>query len=614
MKLKNILRVSGLLAMSGSLMMSCNDQWDDHTQIKEKELSGNVYDAIVSNADLSIFSKMLVETGYDKVLAGNKTYTVFAPDNNALQEYDAWGTVEDSLMHRDIVRNHIALLAYRAEELESNLMMVNGKSLLLESVQLGDEETLCANGILRIASNVVLPKDNLYEIISKEKDNYEMAAIIYNAGDSVMDPTKSIQLGVDATTGLPVYDTIWMYQNPYLDSIAIHNEDSLYKLVLLENENFKAIQKKYTKYMYQLNDDADSTLTYAAAAQSLVYDLICQYESDSAEFVSAATGVKLEVTETPSEEIIASNGKVLKFQSGVNVRIKNNKIKEVIIQGEDYLRTRSNDHTFVRLREHAMGGRDVMFIGRALIPAATSSWVVNDTIDGRDTTYTHTYPSGDKAFSYTSATNDGSLARCGKDINSYLEYRPHLYSCSYEVYWMSNNDIAGHYAGDTLDFDFDPNESNKPCASVYRCVMKMYIGEEGKNLVYGVDNAGVSGTGYIANYKKNGSAKVMAGIPAADIDLKTPVPGVNAGVIGMEQQLIWYGASEPYQALGSPIAFRYDPKLPMRPAKDYLNIKNECDIDIFVTNSPEADDGADQNNGMMFLDYIRFVPVIAEDE
>lgn len=610
MKLKNILYVSGLLVASGSLMMGCVDQWDDHTDVKDKNLSSGIYEAIQRNADLSVFNQMLIETGYDVVLSDEKaSFTVFAPNNDALSQYNNFGTAEDSILHRDIVRNHIAMLSYSKDELGENLMMLNGKSLILENIALDQEETLCLNGILRVASNVVLPELNIYEYLTANKDNFMMAAIIYNAGDSVMDPDKSIQLGVDRETGLPYYDTVWMYKNPYLDSLDVACEDSLFTLVLLEDDNFKKIQKKYAKYMYQLDDDEDSTLTYAAAAQSLVYDLICNYQvGTSSQLVSAATGVKVDVAEgTLVSETSASNGKVLRYAEGVNIRLKDNKIKEVIIEGEDYIRTRSVDHTYIRLRDHASGGRDVMFTGRALVKAGVSSWTVTE----EDTTYTVTYPSGDKAFSYTSATNDGSLQRCGKDINSYLEYRPHLYSCYYEVYWMSNNDIPAHYAGDTLDLDFDPADPNKPCASVYRCVMKMYIGEEGKSLIYG----GEDGTsGVIRNYKKNGSGKVMAGIPVEMINESKPVPGMNAGVLNSEQQLIWYGAAEPYHALGTPLAFRYDPKFPQRPPKDYLKIERECDIDIFVTNSPEAKEASDQNNGMIFLDYIRFVPVIDEGE
>ena len=83
-----------------------------------------------------------------------------------------------------------------------------------------------------------------------------MAAIISNAGYSVMDIDKSVQLGVDKETGKPYYDTVWSYFNPFLDSIAIDNEDASYKMLLLSDDNFITLRDKYAKYMVQVNADS----------------------------------------------------------------------------------------------------------------------------------------------------------------------------------------------------------------------------------------------------------------------------------------------------------------------------------------------------------------------
>ena len=67
MKLKNIMQMSILLAASGAFMVSCNNQWDDHTSVTGS-VAGSVYAAIEAEQDLSAFKGLLQATGYDKVL------------------------------------------------------------------------------------------------------------------------------------------------------------------------------------------------------------------------------------------------------------------------------------------------------------------------------------------------------------------------------------------------------------------------------------------------------------------------------------------------------------------------------------------------------------------
>lgn len=629
MKLKNIMRMSLLLAASGAFMVSCNDQWDDHTNVTGS-VAGSVYAAIEDEANLSTFKTMLQATGYDELLSGSNNYTVLAPTNDALA---ALGSI-DTLA---IVRNHIAPLSYKAIQPEDRLLMLNGKGLQVSNADINETEVVCSNGVLRIANQVVLPLKNLYEFVAAYKDSYEMAAIIYAAGDSVMDPDKSIQKGVDPATGQAIYDTVWMYQNLFLDSLKIDNENVDLTLVMLDDEDFHAIQKKYAKYMYQLADAAsevegDSTATYAAAANSLIYDLVCTSANAGAETLMAAfTGVKLDMSQAQVTEEPASNGNVL-FAKNVNVPIKNNKIKDIIVEGEDYVDALSRNHTYIRMRDYASGGRDMMMIGYTQINSGAVTFTPKDAEgnpikkwDGSaDSTYT--YPTSTKYFWYESATiTSKQPGQSNSQLNAYVAYRPHLYSCKYRVYWVAVDDIPSHYAGDTLDLDWDPAQPNKPCTSVNRLVQKMYIGQEGKRLVWGVNTKGEAGNGFISNYKNNGAARCLVGydpVEAADVENKKPAQGMNAGdpiankeIFAAEQPLFWCAAGGNYdQVVGKNPLNPYDPKVPNRPARDFLTINNECDIDIFVTNSANTTAATEKANGMIFLDYIRFEPVIEDEE
>ena len=288
-----------------ALIFGCNNQWDDYVKVSDSNLSGSVLEAIEKNKDLSMFYGFLETTGYKEILSGANNYTVFAPVNNALESYKE--SSDD--IKKNIVRNHIAFLTQKNEDLIGTVKMINGKNLNMDNINLTEEEILCSNGILRTASNVVLAKDNIYELINSYKENNQMAAIISNAGYSVMDIDKSVQLGVDKETGKPYYDTVWSYFNPFLDSIAIDNEDASYKMLLLSDDNFITLRDKYAKYMVQVNDDSEKTLTNAFASESLIYDLICNTEEN--DFISV-NGINIDMENASvTDELEASNGSLI---------------------------------------------------------------------------------------------------------------------------------------------------------------------------------------------------------------------------------------------------------------------------------------------------------------
>ena len=578
MKIKNIKQMV-LLAAAAAIYAGCNTQWDDHVKVNDQNLQGSVLEAIQKNKDLSTFYGFIQETGYSSVLNGANNYTVLAPVNSALESY----TNSDQTIKKSIVRNHIAFLTQNAEDLKGTVKMINGKNLDIDDVSLSQEEILCGNGILRVASNVVLPKNNIYEFINSYKDKNMMADIIINAGDSIMDQDKSIQLGVDKETGMPYYDTVWLYYNRFLDVINIDDEDADFKMIMLNDENFLKLRGKYAKYMAQLDDDADGTKTKQVAAESLICDLVC--DKSQSEYV-AVTGVKVDMSAaTISQQYDASNG-VFLIADDVNIKIKDNKIKDVIIQGEDYVGCLESNWVYTRLRDEAVGGRDIMLSGYS----TPSSTVTVKDQSGQDSTYTISYK-----FIYggTSGTN------YSRTVNSYVRYTAKLYSVKYNVFWVANDDIPEHYAGDKNDPDYDPEQPNKPCTSIYRVKQKLFIGEEGKKLAW---NSSV-----ISNFKKSGSnGIVMVGIDPDMVDERTPDAGVNAGVLQVEQPLRWHMAKAPYYPVGNPLS--------SASTRDVLSITKACDIDLMVTNSVSSDAASNQVNGFIFLDYIRFSPIIDDED
>ena len=75
---KKILFVICSLLLSIALT-SCNDKWEEHYDRPEVS-SGTLWEMISSVGELSNFARVAEACGYDKVLNGSQTFTVFAPD------------------------------------------------------------------------------------------------------------------------------------------------------------------------------------------------------------------------------------------------------------------------------------------------------------------------------------------------------------------------------------------------------------------------------------------------------------------------------------------------------------------------------------------------------
>ena len=109
-------------AMALLLATACTDTWEQHYQ---QEVSGGntLWAAISDNDKLTHFAKVIDACGYDVILNGSQTYTVFAPTNECLSEAEADSLIasykeqkaqgvknDDNRVITQFVHNHISLL------------------------------------------------------------------------------------------------------------------------------------------------------------------------------------------------------------------------------------------------------------------------------------------------------------------------------------------------------------------------------------------------------------------------------------------------------------------------------------------------------------------------
>ncbi len=132
---------------------ACTKVWDDHDKVTDPNLKNNLYQAISANANLSKFSQLLVKTGYDKIIASSKTYTVWAPTDQALQALDP-SIVSDTAKLRLFVGNHISNQSYLegAGAPPQRIQMLNGKYMnvtgtTFDSANIASANQYASNGL-----------------------------------------------------------------------------------------------------------------------------------------------------------------------------------------------------------------------------------------------------------------------------------------------------------------------------------------------------------------------------------------------------------------------------------------------------------------------------------
>src|SRR5579883_2027541 len=75
-------------AMVVVIFSACSKKWDDHNAITDSAVANNLFQVISKTPNLTKFTNLLVKSGFDKVLANSKTFTVWAPNDQALQSLD----------------------------------------------------------------------------------------------------------------------------------------------------------------------------------------------------------------------------------------------------------------------------------------------------------------------------------------------------------------------------------------------------------------------------------------------------------------------------------------------------------------------------------------------
>ncbi|MFY9153398.1 MAG: fasciclin domain-containing protein [Prolixibacteraceae bacterium] len=204
--------IIGILYLALILFVtSCTKEWDDHYNKVPDTINTNVWDAIKGEPSLSKFAALMEKFKYDTLFQSNDTYTIFAPDNNAIDEIQKTEEISASILNY-----HISTIFIQPVDIQGSrkLQTLDEKYSTFENVKgnpsydgiaLTFESPLYMNGKFFIMGKVARPKLNLYEYYTI--NNPYLKAYIDKQDSIIIDKEKSRPIGFDEM-GNTVYDTV----------------------------------------------------------------------------------------------------------------------------------------------------------------------------------------------------------------------------------------------------------------------------------------------------------------------------------------------------------------------------------------------------------------------
>ncbi len=359
-----------LFAVSMSVLMfyGCTKLTEDHNAVTDDSLKKTLAEVISSDAELSTFSKYLVQTGYDKVISSSKNYTVFAPFNSALATLDA-AVINDPVRLKKFVGNHIAIQLYSTRNITSltRILMLNGKYNNMQSSKIEDANITVAdkyatNGILQVIDKMLPALDNSWEFLSNNaaapaKQKTFMLSLFRN----VFDTSNAVIIGVNPTTGDPIYQagTDSIYTNLFWNKVYdLRDEKKQYTLFMLEDAAWDAEVVKYTPYFVTNTPDSNTLVTSWNVLKDFAIDTVYNPSSIPDTIVSKF-GTKLPVNRSAIVKTIKTSNGIIYILNKADVQPAS-KFKPYLIQAETYTATRVNrrGNTYFRDRFNPVTGLD----------------------------------------------------------------------------------------------------------------------------------------------------------------------------------------------------------------------------------------------------------------
>ncbi|HBY54415.1 MAG TPA: hypothetical protein DEH15_18485 [Marinilabiliales bacterium] len=199
-------------------VFGCTKNWDDHYNSQPETINMNVWDAIKGKPELSRFVELMVKYKYDTLFQTNDTYTIFAPDNAAIEKLLKTEDIGTTILNYHISQHYIKPVDIQGKrklqtlaEKYSTFENIGGKPTI-DGIVLKEESPLYINGKFFVMGEVAFPRLNLYEYFTKELPY--LKTYIDKKDSIILDKEKSRPIGFD-DKGNTVYDSVAVKYNSF---------------------------------------------------------------------------------------------------------------------------------------------------------------------------------------------------------------------------------------------------------------------------------------------------------------------------------------------------------------------------------------------------------------
>nr|WP_315200787.1 fasciclin domain-containing protein [uncultured Flavobacterium sp.] len=322
-------------------LASCSNPWDDREDNGDANLNGTLNEAISNTSETAEFGKLLTQTGYDKILAASKTYTVFVPTNEAMKAVDP-AILNNPELLKKFIENHIALTSFSSvrNTNEERIKMLSDKYLTFKgSTIIGDATIVAAdhyaaNGVYHIINKALAPKLNIWEYVNSKASSSAMSAYLLSLKEFSIYTADAIAK-LNTAPGF-LADSL---SNSYLKNVYnLNNEKNSYTLFLMEDDGYNAEVTKMKPYLIKTTNDPkiDSTAIYSKyfTVRDMAFPKAYTKDALPAKLTSRF-GVEFDVDKTQivGEPIVLSNG-IIYIMKKVVVDL-DKRLVPTIIQGEN---------------------------------------------------------------------------------------------------------------------------------------------------------------------------------------------------------------------------------------------------------------------------------------
>jgi len=346
----------------------CKKQTDEHNAINNSALKSNLFEAISSNTDLSLFAGYLKQTGYDQLLTSSGNYTVFAPLNAVMSSFPDQTVFTDPVKLKKFVANHIAYQLYytHAVTTTARIAMLSGKYHNMLGAKIDDAgisfaDQIASNGVLQIINKTLPYLNNCWEFLSSSQAPVKQSAFMMSLFQKVFDTTHAVVIGIDPNNGTPIYQpgTDSVFTNLFWNKVHdLRDEKKEYTFFMLADAAWDAEVTKYLPYFVTSSPDSSNK----AAGWHIIRDFAVEGVYDPAtvpDTILSKFQTSVPVTKAQIVKTIKTSNGIVYIMNKIDVQPAS-KFKPYIIEGENYLATSLNrrSNTYFRDRYNPLTSKN----------------------------------------------------------------------------------------------------------------------------------------------------------------------------------------------------------------------------------------------------------------